>query len=144
MQEIAINISRTQKTLPEEKLLKWLSTVLKHCGVQSYVLSYTFMGDEEILKMNIEYLNHDYYTDILTFDLSNHEQPETTNKTMEGDIYISIDRVADNATKENTPFINELKRVMVHGLLHLLGYRDSTHQEKEQMRNEESKLMSIS
>jgi probable rRNA maturation factor len=91
-------------------------------------LTIIFCTDEYLLEINKTALNHNYYTDIITFDLS-----ETKGKTI-GEIYISIDRVKDNATSYNVSFTNELHRVIFHGVLHLCGYKDKTKQDITKMR----------
>jgi rRNA maturation RNase YbeY len=97
-------------------------------------LDYTFVDDETLLEINRESLNHDYYTDIITFDYSN------ANK-IEGDIYISIDRVKDNAKTYKEKFHVELLRVIIHGSLHLVGYKDKTKSEKMEMTKMENKYI---
>lgn len=87
--------------------------------------------------MNIQYLNHKTYTDIITFD--NSEAP----KLLEGDIFISVDRVKENAEKLKIPFVHELHRVMIHGVLHLLGYSDKTPRKKAEMRKKEDAYLSL-
>jgi len=91
-----------------------------------------FMGDEELLEMNKQFLNHDYYTDIITFNYS--EEP----KELEAELYISIDRVNENAVDNGVSFMEELLRVITHGMLHLVGFGDSTVLEKEEMREKEN------
>ena len=93
-------------------------------------LNYIFCSDDYLLEINKNYLNHNYYTDIITFDLS--EGPAIT-----GEIYISIDRVRENATQFNTSFKQELHRVIFHGALHLCGYKDKIHSDQEIMRKKE-------
>lgn len=100
-------------------------------------LNYIFMTDEELLKINIEYLNHDTYTDIITFDNS-----EIKGK-IESDIFISVERVEANAQKFNTTFENELLRVMAHGLLHLCGYKDKKKTDIEMMRKKEEESLAL-
>jgi rRNA maturation RNase YbeY len=104
----------------------WLNEVAKQEGKKILELSYVFCSDEYLLQINQEYLNHDTLTDIVTFD--NSEDP----KKIEGDIFISIDRVIENGEKLGTSE-TELERVMVHGLLHLLGYKDKKKEDKEVM-----------
>lgn len=86
--------------------------------------------------MNLGYLNHDTYTDIITFDY-------TENDIISGDIFISIDRVKDNAKKFSTIFENELSRVIIHGVLHLIGYKDKSAQEKHLMRSKEDFYLTL-
>lgn len=95
------------------------------------------MSDDELLKINQEYLQHDYYTDVITFDLSNGD------KIIEGDIYISTDRVEDNAhtLKEETNI--EMYRVMLHGVLHLVGLKDKTEIEQREIRNKENEYLAL-
>lgn len=104
----------------------WLNEVAKQEGKKILELSYVFCSDNYLLQINQEYLNHDTLTDIVTFD--NSEDP----KKIEGDIFISIDRIKENGEKLGT-LETELERVMVHGLLHLLGYKDKKKEDKEVM-----------
>ncbi len=108
----------------------WLNEVAKQEGKKILELSYVFCSDEYLLQINQEYLNHDTLTDIVTFD--NSEDP----KKIEGDIFISIDRVKENGEKLGTSE-TELERVMVHGLLHLLGYKDKKKKDKALMTEKE-------
>ena len=108
----------------------WLNEVAKQEGKKILELSYVFCSDDYLLQINQEYLNHDTLTDIVTFD--NSEDP----KRIEGDIFISIDRVKENGEKLGTKE-TELKRVMVHGLLHLLGYKDKKKEDKATMTEKE-------
>ena len=98
-------------------------------------LSLIFSSDKYLLKINQDYLNHDFYTDIITFDY------ELENIT--GDLFISYERVLDNSTTHNTSVENELNRVVVHGLLHLIGYGDKSESESKTMRQLEDKYLSI-
>ena len=108
----------------------WLNEVAKQEGKKILELSYVFCSDDYLLQINQEYLNHDTLTDIVTFD--NSEDP----KKIEGDIFISIDRVKENGDKLGTSE-TELERVMVHGLLHLLGYKDKKKEDKALMTEKE-------
>ncbi len=108
----------------------WLSEVAKQEGKKILELTYVFCSDEYLLQINQEYLNHDTLTDIVTFD--NSEDP----KKIEGDIFISIERVKENGDKLGTSE-TELERVMVHGLLHLLGYKDKKKEDKALMTEKE-------
>ena len=109
----------------------WLNEVAKQEGKKILELSYVFCSDNYLLQINQEYLNHDTLTDIVTFD--NSENP----KKIDGDIFISIDRVRENGEKLGTSE-TELKRVMVHGLLHLLGYKDKKKEDKAVMSEKEN------
>jgi len=95
-----------------------------------------FCDDAFLLIKNKKYLNHSSLTDILTFDFS-------TGKSISGDIFISTERVKENATKYKVPFKNELNRVLIHGILHLLGYKDKTEKEKKIMRKKEDFYLSL-
>jgi rRNA maturation RNase YbeY len=108
----------------------WLNEVAKQEGKKILELTYVFCSDEYLLQINQEYLNHDTLTDIVTFD--NSEDP----KKIEGDIFISIERVMENGDKLGTSE-TELERVMVHGLLHLLGYKDKKKEDKTLMTEKE-------
>jgi probable rRNA maturation factor len=99
-------------------------------------LNYIFCTDEYLLTINQQSLNHNYYTDIITFDLSNHP------KAIIGEIYISIDRVKDNAKVHHSTFTNELHRVIFHGALHLCGYKDKTKADVTKMRGKENFYLS--
>lgn len=93
-------------------------------------IQYIFCDDDYLLKVNQDYLQHDYYTDIITFDY-------VKGKVINGDIFISLPRILDNAKNLSTKYEDELKRVLIHGLLHLCGYKDKTDEEKLIMRNKE-------
>lgn len=112
-----------------------LKQIIREHGFKPGELNYIFLSDEALLKINIEYLNHHTYTDIITFDNSE------SDKLIEGDIFISIDRVRENAEKFRTPFENELVRVMAHGVLHLAGYKDKKPEEAQAMREAEERAL---
>lgn len=115
----------------------WLGKVLKLYKQDQADLSYVFVSDEELLQINREYLNHDYYTDIITFDLNEGD-------SLIGEMYISLDRVKENAEEfAGGNFEEELRRVMAHGVLHLLGFGDKTESEEVTMRNEEKKCLEL-
>lgn len=101
-------------------------------------LSFVFCSDEFLLDINRRFLNHDYYTDIITFDLA-----MAAGNLIEGEIYISLDRVKDNATSMGTTFGNELLRVIFHGVLHLCGYKDKTKVQSIAMRSAEDKYLTL-
>lgn len=119
----------------QEKLTDWLNTVIVKEGKELEELNYIFCSDDYLLKINQDYLDHDYYTDIITFPYS--YQP------IKSDIYISVDRVKENAIKHQVPYIVELYRVMVHGLLHMAGYDDHSDEEVKEMRHKEDDYLSI-
>jgi probable rRNA maturation factor len=123
--------------LPQE-VSAWLLLVAKQQGARIEALNYVFATDEYVLGLNKTHLQHDYYTDILTFDLgAGQGQP------LMGDIFISIERVQDNAKELGLAFVDELHRVMVHGLLHLLGYEDQTDDLAQIMRQQEDHALNL-
>ncbi len=125
-------------TLPnQEPVAAWLSGIIQSHYFQLENLTYIFCSDEYLLEINQEYLDHDTYTDIITFN--NADEPEV----IESDIFISIDRVKENATNLNVPFLDELHRVMAHGVLHLLGYDDKDPELKQLMRTAEDNCLSL-
>jgi len=113
-----------------ENYTNWIINIIKSEKAVLGDLSYIFCSDNYLLKLNQKYLKHNSFTDIITFDYS--EQ-----KVISGEIYISIDRVRDNAVKFKEDFNRELLRVMAHGVLHLLGYKDKGKNEKEEMSTKE-------
>lgn len=123
----------TSFELPEKHTVKkWLKSIVIQEGKQIGELSYIFCSDEYLLQVNREYLDHDYYTDIITFDNAEEEEQ------IEGDIFVSIDRVRDNASTLQVPFEIELRRVLAHGVLHLCGYKDKSSDEEQLMRAKEN------
>lgn len=127
-------IFRFQK---QRKTATWLKAVAKDEGKVIESLDYIFVSDAFLAKLNKKYLDHDTYTDIITFDYSERKGP------IIGEIYISIPRVRENAKKFKQPFDRELRRVVVHGLLHLLGYGDKTPRQSTQMRRKEEACLSL-
>ena len=121
----------------KDKFKSWLKKVADKEGFSINNLNYIFCSDEYLHKINLEYLDHDTYTDIITFDNSEDES------SLEGDIFISIERVRENSQTLNTVFEEELKRVIIHGLLHLCGYDDHTPEDKAEMRRLESEFILI-
>jgi len=107
---------------------KWLNSCAGTEGLRIGNLNYIFCSDIFLKKMNKKYLNHDYFTDIITFDTGSNKHE------ISGDIFISVDRVRENARNYDTRITGELHRVMVHGLLHLCGYGDKTEKESKKMR----------
>jgi rRNA maturation RNase YbeY len=119
------------------KTTKWIKAVVAAEGGTTGVLNYIFCSDRVLSQLNTRYLRHKTLTDIITFDTAD-GQPET-----HGEIYISIDRIKDNAAKFNEPFDRELHRVMIHGILHLLGYGDKTDVKRRLMRKKEDAYLSL-
>ncbi len=120
----------------ESSVSRWLEEVALSERNRIDDLSYIFCSDDYLLTINMEYLNHDYYTDVITFDHRN--QP---SEPIAGDIFVSYDRVLDNSQQLSLLVNDEIHRVMLHGLLHLLGYGDSTSIEIKQMRFLEEKYL---
>ncbi len=110
---------------------QWLNDSIEEEDKELGGLNFIFCDDEYLLKVNIEHLNHDYYTDIITFDYCE-------NDLIISDLFISIDRVKDNANTFEVSFEEELHRVMVHGVMHLCGYKDKSEVEAEKMREREN------
>jgi len=125
-------------SLPEKnKKKKWLKEIASLEGFKIGELNYIFCSDEYLYQINVDYLNHKTYTDIITFDNSEKE------KLIEGDIFVSVDRIKDNAIKEKVSFEKELSRVMSHGILHLMGYKDKKEVDIISMRNMENIAISL-
>lgn len=115
----------------EDKLSIWILSVIKSEGFKEGEINYIFCDDDYLLKLNKEFLKHNTLTDIISFDYS-------IGKQIHGDIYISIDRVLENSTKFKVKFMDELKRVMIHGILHYCGYKDKLESDIKQMREKEN------
>ena len=125
-------------TLAERSSLKtFIETIFKREKKKLADLNYIFCSDDYLLNINKQYLKHDFYTDIITFSLSEPEEP------ISGEIYISIDRVRDNSAQFRTSLKKELHRVIFHGALHLCGYRDKKKEEELLMRKMEDKYLSL-
>jgi len=138
MPEINFFAEEIDFTLPESRAIKdWITQVIADQGKSFEALNIIFTSDDYLHKINHQYLRHDNYTDIITFQYAESPVP------IEGEIYISIDRVRENAAKYTTDFLNELHRVIVHGVLHLLGYKDHTELEKKEMRNYENHYLAL-
>ncbi len=110
--------------------IDWITESMKNEGKSIEELNYIFCDDEYLLEINRQYLDHDYYTDVIGFDNS-------YDDTLTGDIFISEERIADNAKENNVSFENELARVMIHGILHFAGYPDKGEEEKRIMTEKE-------
>jgi rRNA maturation RNase YbeY len=127
----------TRSYLPQRAVLKkFIEKIFKSEGVSLLSLNYIFCTDKRLLEINREYLGHDFYTDIISFELS--EGPGVM-----GEIYISVPRVKDNAQTIGIPAITELKRVMFHGALHLCGYKDKARAEILEMRKAEDRYLEL-
>lgn len=115
----------------EQQISNWISSVISEEEFREGEINYIFCDDDYLLKLNLEFLNHDTLTDIISFDY-------TVGKEINGDVYISIERVRDNANDFNVEFNDELNRVMVHGVLHYCGYKDKSEDEEKVMRLKEN------
>lgn len=122
--------------LEAPKVQKWLSEVVKRRGKSVGNINYLFCDDEYLLGVNRQYLQHDTYTDIITFDY-------VAGGLVSGDIMISVERVGENATGFRVPFEQELHRVIVHGVLHLLGQGDKSEAEAAEMRRQEEEALAL-
>ncbi len=114
----------------------WIKTIATKYGKKIGDIAYIFCNDETILNVNRQYLNHDYYTDIITFDYCE-------NNILNGDIFISLETVASNAQEFNVTFEDELYRVLIHGILHLCGQDDQTPELRAEMINKENDALSM-
>lgn len=121
----------TDFDLKNEALLrKWIVEIIKSEGFELGEIGYVFCDDEYLYKLNVEFLNHDTLTDIISFDYG-------VGKEINGEVFISVERVAENASDFETHFDEELHRVMIHGILHFCGYKDKTEAEQTLMREKE-------
>lgn len=120
----------------KNKIRNWLNNSILEEKHTLAVLNFIFCDDDYLLTLNIEYLNHDTLTDIITFDNSN------IKNIIEGDIYISLDRIKENSKIFNTKFTDELHRVIIHGTLHLLGFDDKSAKAKKIMTKNEDRFLS--
>lgn len=114
----------------------WISRIISSEGFTEGEINYIFCDDEYLLNINVEYLNHDTYTDIISFDYS-------VGNLLQGDIFVSTERVAENALNFNVPFENELKRVLSHGILHYCGYKDKSESDVKEMRQKEDEKIAL-
>jgi metalloprotein, YbeY/UPF0054 family len=122
--------------LPKRKVSLWIKTIAEKYNKRVGEISYIFCSDDVILSVNKEYLNHDYYTDIITFDYSE-------NNVISGDLFISLDTVKSNAEKYNEEYAKELYRVIIHGILHLCGIDDKAEGARKIMEENEDSALSI-
>jgi len=127
---ISFNYETDFRLKNEKSLSRWVSSVIHSEGYKEGDINYIFCNDEYLLALNLEFLKHDTLTDIISFDYS-------VGRKINGDIYISVERVVDNANDFNVDFMVELQRVMVHGVLHYCGYKDKSVKDKGVMRQKE-------
>ncbi|MDR3267336.1 MAG: rRNA maturation RNase YbeY [Tannerella sp.] len=134
---ISYNSENTKiPNIPRRKVSAWIRDIAAQNGKRTGEIAYIFCSDERILEINNQYLNHDYYTDIITFDYSE-------NKTISGDIFISLETVVSNAEKFNTTSENELYRIIIHGILHLCGFKDKSALDEKIMREKENEALQM-
>ena len=134
---IAFYAEETQlPAVRQEAVREWVRTVARSYGKKVGDISYIFCSDEKILAVNREFLQHDYYTDIITFDYCEGD-------ILSGDLFISVDTVRDNAAFYKTDFDTELNRVIVHGILHLIGYDDHCDEDIAEMRAKENYYLDL-
>lgn len=122
--------------IPKRKVRTWVNQCISSYNKTTGNINYIFCSDEYLKQINIEYLNHDYYTDIITFNYNE-------ENVIGGDIYISLERVRDNADEFQVTFHNELQRVVIHGILHLVGFDDHSEEEKKKMRAAEDESIAL-
>lgn len=122
--------------IKDEEVSNWIKAVAETYGKKAGDISYIFCSDKKILEVNRQYLQHDYYTDIITFDY-------TSGNKISGDLFISLDTVKTNSEAFNTPYNEELHRTIIHGILHLCGINDKGPGEREIMEANENKALEI-
>lgn len=133
---IDFNYETDFKLSDEKKISNWISQVIDENGFTEGELNYIFCDDDYLLKLNVEFLEHDTFTDIISFDY-------TIGKLISGDIFISVERVLENSKKFTQTFDNELNRVVIHGILHYLGFKDKSDVDKVIMREQENKCLAL-
>lgn len=133
---ISFNYETDFELSDETAISEWLSNVIISESKKEGDINYIFCDDEYLHKINVEYLDHDTLTDIISFDYS-------VGNELHGDIFVSVERVADNAKDFNVSFDEELKRVLVHGILHYAGYKDKSEQDELKMRQKEDEKLLI-
>ncbi len=133
---IQFNYETDFKLENEEVIQHWISKCIAAYGFSEGELNYIFCDDDYLLKLNVEFLEHDTLTDIISFDY-------TLGKLISGDIFISIERIKENAIEFNQTFDSELNRVLIHGVLHYLGQKDKSEFEKDEMRKAEDKCLKM-
>ena len=120
----------------EELISNWITDTISSEGYKIEEINYVFCGDDYLHKLNVEFLKHDTLTDIISFDYS-------IGKIIQGDIFISVERVADNAKDFGVDFMEELHRVIIHGVLHYCGYKDKTDEDARVMRQKENHYLEL-
>jgi rRNA maturation RNase YbeY len=120
----------------EKRIEDWIRKIILFHGCEEGELNYIFCDDIYLHKLNVEFLQHDTLTDVISFDNS-------IGNLMNGDIFISTERVADNALDYKVSFLEELQRVLVHGILHFVGFKDKTKEDQEEMRQQENSALLV-
>ena len=134
---ITFSSNTIQFDLKDKTVMReWIKAIVKKEKKETGSINYIFTSDESLLKINLEYLKHNTYTDIITFDYSE-------NKKINGDVFISIERISENAKKFDVSFEDELRRVMIHGVLHLCGYKDKSKTDSDLMRKRENAALRL-
>jgi rRNA maturation RNase YbeY len=123
------------RLLDQRNISNWIKQIIANSPKKLKQLNYIFCSDDYLLAVNKDYLQHDYYTDIITFDLSDSQD------VLEGELYLSVDRIQENAKENDVNFADELHRVMIHGVLHLLGQGDKNPAEAKIMRQKENEAL---
>ena len=137
MNSISFHNESVNNKTPSKRLLKaWIKEFVSNHGKKVGELAFVFCSDEKILEINQNFLQHDYYTDIITFDYSEGE-------VISGDIFISVERVLENAASHQVDYNTELLRVLSHGVLHLIGFQDKEEKKKVEMKRNEDLCMSL-
>ncbi len=137
MNSISFHNEGVKPKTPSKRLLKaWIKEFVENHGKKAGELAFVFCSDEKILEVNQNFLKHDYYTDIITFDYC-------AGEIITGDIYISVERVLENAVLHKVEYEIELLRVLAHGVLHLIGFQDKTENEKLEMTKNEDLCISM-
>lgn len=131
VEEISFNLKE------KNKIKRWIKNIIENEGKKLGEISYIFCSDEYLLEINQKYLEHDTYTDIITFDYTENSD------IISGDIFVSVDRVGENAREFGVTFDEEMRRVLIHGVLHLLGYPDKKPSEEKKMRQKENEALFI-
>ncbi|RAJ17876.1 rRNA maturation RNase YbeY [Olleya aquimaris] len=133
---ISFNYETNFKLTEEDKITTWISSIIKNENCVEDEINYVFCNDAYLHKLNLEFLQHDTLTDIISFDYS-------VGKRLQGDIFISVERVEDNAKDFNVDFDTELHRVIIHGILHYCGYKDKTESDAKMMRSKENEALKV-
>jgi probable rRNA maturation factor len=120
----------------KEQVSDWVLRVINSKGYKLGNLVYAFFNDDGLKDLNVRFLKHDYYTDVISFD-------ETADQVVSGNIAISVDRVKENSTQIGVDFEEEMHRVMIHGVLHFIGFNDKTSSEKKEIREQETLALSM-